>query len=113
MESIMATGKPVVMICDEAPGFVSPVVMADGRPGVRQAVEHLLAHGHRRIAFAGCLHPKDVRQRYESYRATLRAHGIEPDPALLYEVGNNEEPSGDHAARQMLAAGLPSTAVVT
>ena len=113
VSSIRATGKPVVTVSDEIPGFRAPVVMADGRPGVRQAVEHLLEHGHRRIAFAGCMHPVDVRQRYETYRATLRAHGIEPDPALFYEIDNNEEPSGEDAARQMLAAGLPSTAVIT
>jgi len=113
VSSIRAAGKPVVTVSDAIPGFRAPVVMADGRPGVRRAVEHLIEHGHRRIAFAGCMHPVDVRQRYETYQATLRAHGIEPEPELFYEIGNNEEPSGEDAARQMLAAGLPSTAVVT
>jgi diguanylate cyclase (GGDEF)-like protein len=113
LESIRAAGKPVVMISTGAEGFPSPVIMADGRPGVRESVEHLLEHGHRRIAFAGCLGAEDVRLRYDTYCATLRAAGIEPDPRLLFEVDDHDEDSGEDAARRMLAAGLPSTAVLT
>lgn len=112
LESIRATGKPVVMISDEAPGFACPVVMADGRTGVRAAVDHLLGHGHRRIAFVGCLPVADVRQRYRAYCEALSANGIRPDPRLLFEVGHNVEHAGEEAARRMLAAGMPSTAVV-
>jgi DNA-binding LacI/PurR family transcriptional regulator len=30
-----------------------PAIVADNRQGVRKAVRHLIAHGHRRIAFIG------------------------------------------------------------
>jgi diguanylate cyclase (GGDEF)-like protein/PAS domain S-box-containing protein len=106
------TGKPVVAIGNENAGFACPVVMTDNRGGVRQAVEHLLAHGHTRIAFAGFLAQFDIRERYESYLSTLRAHGAEPGAGLFFETGNSVEQGGRRAAEAMLAAGLPATAVV-
>ena len=84
LEAIRAAGKPVVCVGNEEPGFVCPAVLADNAGGTRQAVEHLLAHGHRRIAFIGHLGEFDIRQRYEAYRATLLDHGLQPDPDLLF-----------------------------
>jgi diguanylate cyclase (GGDEF)-like protein/PAS domain S-box-containing protein len=54
----------------------------------------------------------DVSERYAAYRDALLAHGTEPDPALMYDIEDNHEYAGRHAAEAMLAAGLPSTAVV-
>src|SRR3954468_11500084 len=49
LEQVRRGGKPVVMISDELPGFACPVVMPDNRVGVREAVRHLVEHGHREI----------------------------------------------------------------
>ena len=58
----------------------------------RQATQHLLDLGHRRIAFFG----DDVDEmhgftaaidRHRGYDLTLRAAGIEPDPALVQRTG--------------------------
>jgi LacI family transcriptional regulator len=48
--------------------------------GARQAVEHLLAHGHRRIARV--TDPEDVYTARERL-AGLAAAGIDPNPVLL------------------------------
>ncbi len=106
------TGKAVVAIGNEEAGFACPVVMTDNWGGVKNAVEHLLAHGHTRVAFAGFLQQFDIRERYESYLSALRANGVEPDPGLFFEMGNSVEQGGRSAAQAMLAAGLPATAVV-
>lgn len=105
-------GKAVVTVAHEEPGVSCPVVVVDNRGGIKAAVEHLLRHGHRRIAFAGCMDMHDVRERYESYRCTLSAHGAGPDRALLFAASDNVEFGGLEAGRSMVAAGLPSTAVV-
>ncbi len=111
LEAIREAGKPVVCIGNEEPGFSCPAVLADNATGTRQAVEHLLAHGHRRIAFVGYLGEFDIRERYEAYRSALVAYGVEPDPELLFPAANNLETGGVGAARALLAVGLPSTAV--
>jgi diguanylate cyclase (GGDEF)-like protein len=112
VESLRATGKPVIMISQDWPGLDFPVVAPDNRTGIRDAVVHLIGHGHRRIAFAGHAAQDDVRERFHAYQDTLREHGIEPDPGLLFDSGDAIETGGDRAARAMIEAGLPSTAVV-
>ena len=112
LHAIGATGKPLVTVSQQFPGLECPVVGPDNRIGTSAAVSHLLAHGHTRIAFAGHLGQLDINERYEAYQDTLRAHGIEPDPRFFYATSNNHEGGGERAAKAMLAAGLPSTAVM-
>ncbi|MDQ7907876.1 EAL domain-containing protein [Phytohabitans sp. ZYX-F-186] len=112
LAAVQATGKPVVIVSHEMPELDCPVVVPDNGTGIREAVSHLAGHGHRRIAFAGYLGAKDVRQRYEAYRDALRGHGIEPDPALLFAIEDNQMSSGETAARVLVEAGMPATAVI-
>ncbi len=112
LHGLRRAGKPVVMVSHEVDGFACPVVSPDNRSGIEKAVAHLVEHGHRRIAFAGNLAQHDIRERHEAYRDALLAHGIEPDGRLLYDTGDNVELGGDRAGKAMLAAGLPSTALV-
>jgi len=112
LQALRDAGKPVVMLSNHIEGFPCPVVQSDNRGGVIRAVSHLVRHGHRRIAFAGCLDQDDIRQRLDAYREALTMHGIEPDDNLFYEVADNTETAGQVAGRRMLEAGMPSTAVV-
>lgn len=103
-------GLPVVsvgQVLDEC-----PAVLADNRGGVRDAVEHLIGHGHERIAYAGHLAHFDLRERLEGFRAGLLAHGLEPDPALVFDSGDNHESGGEMVADLLLRRGVPVSAVV-
>ena len=111
LNDLRAAGKSVVMISIEVPGFECPVVLP-ANDGIRDVVTHLVGHGHQRIGFVGCRSIFDIAERYDVYVETMRAHGIEPDPALCFEASDNHETGGEDAARTMIAAGLPSTAVV-
>jgi diguanylate cyclase (GGDEF)-like protein len=106
------SGRPVVVISDAAAGLRCPTIGPDNRSGMSAAVRHLIEHGHRRIAFAGHPDQVDAAERYATYRDTLLAHGLEPDDRLLFDTGDMQEAGGERAGREMLAAGLPSTAVV-
>ena len=97
---------------NEVEGLQCPVVSSDNRTGVVSAVDHFVDHGHRRIAFVGNLKQSDIRERYEAYCQTTARHGIQPDDRLLFEATDNAERGGVEAGEAMLAAGLPSTAVV-
>jgi signal transduction histidine kinase/DNA-binding LacI/PurR family transcriptional regulator len=112
LRALQEAGKPVVLVSSEVEGFRCPVVRPDNRSGIIEAVSHLVEHGHRRIAFAGSLVQSDIRERLAAYREALLMHGIEPDPGLIFEAENNAAGGGELVAQQMLAAGLPSTAVV-
>src|ERR1035438_10423427 len=68
LEDLCSTGKALVTLSHHEPGLSCPAVIADNRGGVRAAVEHLLDHGHTRIAFVGCLAQFEVQERYAAYR---------------------------------------------
>jgi len=112
LRSIVDAGTPLVVVSLDVGGLGCPTVAPDNASGVRQAVRHLLEHGHRRIAFAGNLDELDICERHDAYRLALRDHGVEPDPRLFYETGAKGFAGGRRAADAMLADGLPSTAVV-
>ena len=110
-------GKHVVLVSHSFPDVVAPAVSADNRAGVQEAVEHLVEHGHRRIAFGGMISVSDIRERYEGYRDGLRACGLEPDPDLFHPAPDNHETGGVVVAEELLAAlgpegELPATALV-
>jgi len=77
-----------------------------------QAVRHLIEHGHRKIAFAGTLSQLDMRERYEGYQAALSEAGIEPDPELFFPMSCALELEGRATGRQIVALGVPFTALV-
>lgn len=103
--------RHVVMVDRPAPGFPSDAVVADNRGGARRAVEHLVRHGHRRIAFLGDL-PRiyTARERAAGFRAGLRAAGIERDPALE-RTGLRDSAQARRAVAELLDAAEQPTAI--
>jgi LacI family transcriptional regulator len=90
-------------------------VLVDNAAGARRAVEHLLAAGHRRVAFVG---DDDrlftARERLKGYRAALAEAGLTVAPELV-AVANSTLEAAAAAVRRVLE--LPRsrrpTAVVT
>jgi len=81
-------------------GLVS--VSVDNRHGARQAVQHLLAQGHKRIGLiTGPLAWWEARERYAGWQEMLREHGIEPTPSLVVE-GDWSAASGARAMCALL-----------
>ncbi|WP_232668189.1 LacI family DNA-binding transcriptional regulator [Pseudonocardia sp. TRM90224] len=79
-------GMPMV-IAGRPDGWIAGAcVTVDNEGGARQAVEHLMAAGCRRIAMiTGGMRNLDSRARYEGYGTALRAAGRLVDPALVVE----------------------------
>jgi LacI family transcriptional regulator len=77
-------------------------VLVDDFGSTRDAVDHLVRHGHRRIAFVGA-DPRFVTmtERLRGYRESLSAAGIPEDPALV-PAGLTDEPGGEAATLQVL-----------
>lgn len=70
---------------DRGPRFLdADTVLATNRAGAREAVEHLVAVGHRRIAFLGDLTDiETAMDRYEGYSDALQAAGLPIDEQLV------------------------------
>jgi LacI family transcriptional regulator len=80
--------------------------------GMRLAVEHLLSLGHIRIAhLAGPLDYSTGLDRYESFHATMRAAGLEPDPGLVRVAEAFTEDEGARLCEQLIAEDRQFTAV--
>jgi LacI family transcriptional regulator len=109
--AVRQAGPPVVFV-DRAPAQDgADAVVVDNVGGARAATEHLLSHGHQRIAFFGD-RPSitTATDRLAGYRAALHAAGVEPDPALVW-MGPGSERAGYVATMRVLGLPEPPTAV--
>lgn len=79
-------GMPFVVWGARLPDQLYCTVGSDNVLGGRQATEHLLACGAKRIAFFGDIQLAEIGQRYEGYRAALESAKLVIDPELLRSV---------------------------
>ena len=112
LHRLRAAGKAIVLASDEVEGFPAPSATPDNTNGVIEAVDHLFAHGHTRIGFAANLIQPDMRARHDAYRAAMAAHGVEPDKKWFFDAFDNGELGGRDVAHQIVAAGMPVTALI-
>ncbi|HTG38751.1 LacI family DNA-binding transcriptional regulator [Sphingomonas sp.] len=70
-----------------------PTVRADNQDGARQAIEHLIAIGRRRIAFAGPGWQQHAAyaERRDGYLAALAAHDLSPIDISIDVEGDREQ----------------------
>ena len=92
-----------------------PYVSIDDEAAGRQAMDHLIFLGHRRIAMIAAIDPKETRWpavpfRSQAYHSALRDAGIAADPSLVTTVdwGGLQ---GAEAMSQLLSLREPPTAV--
>jgi LacI family transcriptional regulator len=102
---------PIVFVDRPPIQHDSDAVLVDNEGGARLATEHLIKHGHRRIAFIGDrLDVYTTRLRYQGFRAALLDAGINVEPRLIRVDALGEQNST--AAMTALLADGP-TAVVS
>ncbi|MDO5142332.1 MAG: LacI family DNA-binding transcriptional regulator [Eubacteriales bacterium] len=93
----------VVLVNHVAPGFDLPCVVADDRDGVRQALVHLHARGHRRIAMlAGRFSSYITSERYDAFLATVKELGLTLGEGDILMCDRDVE-SATQAAAQLLS----------
>lgn len=94
---------PVVFVDRPPAGIEVDTVLLDNCGGARSAIEHLLAHGHRRIA---CVADSDTLytagERYRGYRDALIGADVPLDPALV-RLGTHDPPEAESVVRELLA----------
>ncbi len=113
LQAFAATGKPVVALYEPPAGLDCATVIPDNDQGVRAGVDHLVAHGHTRIAFVGRDPANgDDAIRHEAYRRAMRAHGLEPSTTLPVPWRLDETYDAAGTVRRMREQGEMPTAVV-
>ena len=77
-------GAPVVLVDRPAPGLSADLVEIDDRQAAFDAVTHLAAHGHRRIAYVGDTPAIPTSAaRLRGYRDARASCQLEPDENLI------------------------------
>lgn len=96
-------GLPMVMIDDQEKPANVPWVGINNTTGAYEATRHLIALGHRRIAYIqGPQHYYCAIERYHGYVQALQDAGIAPDPALVFQ-GRFDTPSGRACALDLFS----------
>ena len=110
LRKVIDDAFPIVFI---GSGEGNPSIVMDNEDGIRQAVEHLVRHGHRRIAFiAGDpLDHGDSTFRLQAYRNAVEEFDAVSDPRLV-AYGYHYREGGRKAMEQILTTGIAFTAMV-
>ena len=88
------------------------VLKVDYHHGIRQAVQHLAALGHRNIAFvSGPMRLHSAQSRLAAFNKSMQECGIPPDPSQIVE-GDHTLEGGDAAMEKLLERKELPTAVI-
>jgi LacI family transcriptional regulator len=104
-------GRPMVLVDRPAPEADS--VTVDNRAGAARALRHLVAHGHRRVAFLGDLQSLwTATERHAGYVEGLAVEGITLDPRLVVMDVRGVD-AAERAVSTLLNSAEPPTALLT
>lgn len=102
---------PIVLINNQHPGEFVHSVMIDNLTASREATQHLLQLGHKRIAYLGDQFGfQSDTERYSGYRQALEQADLPFRPELVAH-GDGKAEGGGQAMEKLLALSEPPTAV--
>jgi DNA-binding LacI/PurR family transcriptional regulator len=102
---------PIVLVNNQHPGAFVHSVMIGNVAGSREAANHLIGLGHRRIAYLGDQfgYQSDT-ERFQGYREALDAAGLPFHPELVVR-GDGKPEEAKRAMEELLVLPEPPTAV--
>lgn len=113
LAQVVADGLPLVLVNRLSDDHTGPAVIGDEASGIERSVSHLVALGHRRIAYlAGPQTTSTGSGRLAAYQHALAAVGGEPVPGLVRECGAWTQTEGAKGLRHLLDSGPDFTAVM-
>jgi DNA-binding LacI/PurR family transcriptional regulator len=110
-EEIATEGFPAVVVGERFDNPRVSFVSSDSRSGSRQAIEHLLKLGHRRIAICtNIVDDSDHADRILGYGDALLGAGMKVDPQLIVRTPANRD-GGNQIVRRLWAGGKGPSAI--
>jgi LacI family transcriptional regulator len=112
LAAMIAESGPVVLLDEDVPGAPAPRIFVENEHGTYLATRHLVAAGHRAIAFAGGGEGLlSTRQRRLGFERAMAEAGVPVRPEHLI-FGAYSRSFGRLTARQLLQLDEPPTAIV-
>jgi signal transduction histidine kinase/DNA-binding LacI/PurR family transcriptional regulator/AraC-like DNA-binding protein len=111
IQDLISVKHPLLFI---GSGESGPTIAADNTGGIYEAVNHLVQHGHRRIAFlAGSSDDMqgDTGDRLRAYQSALGTFGLENDSQIV-AYGRHVYDGGYAAIRQIMQSGASFSAIL-
>ncbi len=109
LEPELRRGTPIVFVDREPSGIETDAVVSDNAGGAARAAEHLLAQGHRRIAYLGDLRSiQTARERLRGFLDALARAGV---TAASVTEDLHDQDAAREALVRLLDAPDPPTAV--
>jgi diguanylate cyclase (GGDEF)-like protein/PAS domain S-box-containing protein len=93
---------PIISVNHELTTHPATSIIADNLNGMFLAVEHLIQHGHRRIAFVGELDNMNMQLRLHGYKKALRTYGVPYEAELVIDSKSHQYSGGVRAAEILL-----------
>lgn len=113
LRELAATGLPIVQVNRRVDEDDLPSVVADDHAGIRMAIDHLVALGHRDIAHvAGSLEVSTGLHRYEGFLQAMDERGLDAHRDRVPTALNYSEEEGRRLTEALLADGLQFTALI-
>ena len=106
----LAARLPVVVVARAVRSAAVDVVRTADAQGLEQAVDHLVALGHHRIAHVDGGRAPGAAERRRGYRQAMQRHGLDAEVRIL--AGGLTEDDGAAAVAQLLDGSKPSAITV-
>lgn len=111
LQAAAAAGIPLALASRQVDGVDADVVLVDDEGGARDGTAHLLAEGHRRIAFLGNRASVFTsRRRQTGFERAHHEAGVVFDPSLV-RAGQNDDTAAHDVTVELLDSDDPPTAI--
>jgi LacI family transcriptional regulator, galactose operon repressor len=106
-------GAPCVFFDSGVDGAGDGTVLLDNADGIELLVDHLVAHGHRRVGLlTGSVRETSGVERLRAFHTAMRRHGLETPDAHI-AGGRWSVENGRGATRRILSTAGPPTAIIS
>lgn len=114
VQSLVQKKIPVVCVGRRPATFVTDSVISDHKSAARIATDHLVSHGHKKIALiTGHAAASVAKDSIAGWKAGLKQAGLTPDSDYLIEGDWDPDHSYQQALALLSSAGAPSAILAT